>query len=238
MTPLRRRRRWLDQRETADRTRPRPLVVRTVNAMSVSARPARARRIWRRALTKRGRYGVPDLVLGCEMSDVDAQAVADATAPGVWQVVQRGELGSPDSALVIAVRRSRGLLADVQLLPGTPATSEGGGIRRRPILTARVYIDRTTAAAWSFRAAVTHTAPPRAPRARAAGLRALRQVRALLVAGDLNVGVRAALRALGRRVAGVRPIFVGVRRWVPTAPAAAVQLGGDHKGVDTVLWPA
>lgn len=238
MTPARRRRRWLDQRHTAGRTRPRPLVVRTVNAMSVSARPARARRIWHRALTKAGRYGAPDLVLGCEMSDVDAQAVADDAAPGVWQVIQRGELGSPESALVIAVRRTRGLLADVQMLPGSPATREGDGIRRRPILTARVYVDRAKPEAWSFRAAVTHTAPPRAPRARAAGLRALRSVRALLVAGDLNVGVRAALRALGRHVDGVRPVFVGVRRWVPTSPVAPVQLGGDHKAVDTVLWPA
>jgi hypothetical protein len=237
VTPARRRRRWLDQRHDQGRTRPRPLTVRTVNAMSVSAGRGRAEEIWANALTTPGRYGVPALVLGSEMWKVDAQAVADRVAPGVWQVVQRGKHGSPNAALVIAVRRTRGLLTHAKMLDGTAATSEGGGIRRRPILTARVFIDRTTPAAWSFVAAAVHAPPSRAPRARRRYLAALRTVRAALIAGDMNALQRAVQRALGRRVEGVRVLHFAIRRWIPTSPVTAVEVGGDHKGVDTVLWP-
>lgn len=234
ITPRRRRHRWLNRRKAKGRTRPRPLVLRVVNAMSVSASAEKATRIWERALDQPGEYGVPDVVNGCEMAKVKARHVPGAAD---FYVYQEGKTGSPDAALALAVRRSRGTMSGARLRAGTPATSEGDGIRRRPILEARVHMDPGTPQAWTFGNDVLHAPPPRAPRARRRFLDVVRTLTARVVSGDMNLTARLAARAIGRRVVGHGVICAAVRRWIPTSAVATVDLGGDHLAIDIIIWP-
>lgn len=225
MRPAARRRRWLNERAEVGRTRPRSLSVLLVNAASVSVRPERAERIWRRAVE----VGA-DVILACEMADVDA-----TPTPG-YEVVQARPVGSPDSALVIAVREDRGHTIRPRLLPGSPATSEGGGIRRRPILRARVLVDPGTPRRWSRTFAVEHAPPGRAPVAREDYLRSVDA--AAIVGGDLNVGRRWALRLFGgKRVHSAGVLHLAAPRWIPQTRARRIDVGSDHPAVLVTLWP-
>lgn len=64
----------------------------------------------------------------------------------------------------------------------------------------------------TLRAAAAHLAPPRAPRARAAGGARLARLRAKLKAGDLNLAQRFAAQLLGRRVVGAGVLWMTVPR--------------------------
>lgn len=234
-----RRRLWLARRRRNGRLRPRPLTERLVNAMSVSARAGKARRIFRRALRRAGRYGQPVIIRACEMSKVDAAAEAEKVAPGRFQVIQFGKIGSPESALAIVARKDRVRLWGAKLRPGSPATSEGDGIRERPILTCRATIDHGTPHVWTHDIAVTHAGPPRAPRARAQLLGALKEMLSWLenAAGDLNVTSQAARRILDRVAQGIGVLQYVTAAWIKTSPVEPIALGGDHLAVDRVLWP-
>lgn len=233
MTPSVRRAHWLARRRRNGRTRPAPLRLRAANAASVSFGTQRSVRVFERALEAPGKTGRPHIVAACELSDVDAATVAGEA----WNVVQYGEPGSPESALGIAVRDDRGAVIESRLLDGTAKTNEGGGIRRRPILRARLGIDVKTPRAWAPVILVPHAPPGRARHTRAQYLRRLVAVLGgAIVMGDLNIGHRVALRILGRRVHSTGVIHVAVPWWIPSV-AATVDVGSDHAGLDVVLWP-
>lgn len=233
MRPVLQRARWLARRRRNGRLQPAPLRLRAVNAASVSFSAARSTRVLERAFEEQGRFGRPHVIGACELADVDAAVVAGEA----WDVVQQGEIGSPESALGVAVRRDRGTVLAARLLDGTAATSEGGGIRRRPILRARLGIDAKTPRAWAPVILVPHAPPGRARRTRAQYLRRLVAVLGgAIVIGDLNIGHRVALRLLGRRVHSAGVVHVAVPWWIPSV-AATVDVGSDHAGLDVVLWP-
>lgn len=236
MRPLTVRSRWLARRAANGRLRPMPLRVRGVNVASVSFTPARALEVFDNAIRKPGHDGYPSVVAACEFADV--WTLGDDRPVG-WDFVQYGIPGSPDSALGIGVHLVRGRVVETQLLPGTPATSEGGGIRRRPILRARLGIDVRSRRAWAPTFLVVHAPPKRAPKARAAYLRRL--VAAALagdiIIGDLNVTHRVALRLLGRRVHSSGVLHVAVPLWIPST-ASTVDVGSDHLAIDVTLWPS
>lgn len=216
------------------KNRPAPLVVRVANCASVSTHPDKARDTFLRALHTSGRYGPPDVVLCQEMSDVDAAALAGSR----WIVSQVGPIGSPSSGLAIALRRPRVHRLSSTLLDGTPATHEGGGIRRRPILVDRIVVDRRTVHSWRLRVASGHAAPGRAPHARARFLHVFEQLRIRVRGGDLNVAGRVAARLFARRVYSIGVLHLVVSRWIPAVGPAPVDHGSDHPGVDVLLWPS
>lgn len=231
--PAARRADWLAARRRIGRARPRPVNVRLVNVASVTKPARQARAIFAEALIKPGPHGPPDLVLAVELSDVRAAELAGE----VWAVFQRGELGSPDSALGVAVRRERVRLSVAQLLPGTPSTSEGDGIRARPILIATVLMDPGTPQRWARALDLGHAPPARAPRARARYLAAFVKARGSLKIGDLNIEERWAARILGRRIRSAGVLHIGVPWWIPCTKAARVNVGSDHPALDVTLWP-
>lgn len=228
------RARFLRARRAAGRERPRPTVIRVVNCASVSVTPYRAAKIYARALRKPGKYGLPDVVLSCELADVDAKAMGALA----WQTFQRGPVGSPESALGISVRRSCAHLTTPGLDVGSPATREGRGIRMRPILRARIYFDRQTPHVWSRPFAVGHAPPARAPIARARYLANFARTKAFGKAGDLNIWHRWAARLLGnKRVHSVGVLHLALPRWIPQTKAARIDVGSDHPAFDVTIWP-
>lgn len=236
-TPAARRRAWLADRRATGKRRPRPLTIRVANAMSVSAPPAKATRIYETALTKAGPHGAPDIVLLCELADVDAQAAAVAEA---FQVIQRGPKGSPDSALGIAARRGRVALSEPRMIPGTNATRDrrGGWIRARPILTAIAVADPGSPRRWARKIKVGHAPPERAPRARLEYLRDFAKAGAPIGGGDLNIGHRWAARLTGKRVRSAGVLHLALPWWIPATKAARVDIGSDHHALDVTLWPS
>lgn len=234
MKPLTVRRRWIARRAANGRLRPMPLRVRAANVASVSFKPERARDVFEAAFRTPGHDGYPSVVAVCELADVDAEA----ERPVGWNFVQHGIIGSPDSALGIGVHLIRGRVIETQLLDGTPATSEGGGIRRRPLLRARLGIDVRSRRAWAPTFLVVHPAPKRAPKAQALYLRRLlAERRNAIVLGDFNIRHRAVLRLLGYRVHSAGVIHVAVPRWIPST-GSTVDIGSDHLAVDVTLWPS
>lgn len=141
---------------------------------------------------------------------------------------QPGELGSAESGTALGVRKSFGRLVRQDIIVGSEATSEGGGIRQRSILRARVV----TAEGLSFPVAAGHAPPPRAPKARSAFMRKLAGVSAWFKGGDLNVSGPIAARLTGRRVVGDGVLWLTVPRlgW-EVLSTQAVDVGGDHKAV-------
>lgn len=226
--------RWLRRRRPTH-TRPRPAILRVGNADSATAGPRHVARVLRRLLaTARPRT----VAVACvEASDVRGQEIADELAPGVWQVIQHGDLGSPESALLLAVRRDRVRVDGHTLLPGTPATSEGGGIRARPILSVHLTIDPGTPNEWTPPPInVGHAHPSRAARARARFMAALARVRGIRV-GDFNLTQTVVARLLGQRVHAAGVIAAGIPSWVPTVSRRAPLEGADHDALDITLWP-
>lgn len=238
MMRLTRRGRWLRARRRTGQARPRPAIIRVGNADGAISGPRHSTRVFRLLLETAPPRTVA--VACVEGPDFRGQAVADQHAPGTWDVVQHGTLGSPESALLLAVRRDRARVLGHTLLPGTPATSEGGGIRARPILSVRIVIDPDTPHEWEPPPIVVgHAHPARAPRARAAFMAALSRV-AGIRAGDFNLTARVVARLLGQRVHAAGVLALALPRWIParhrTVPAR--RLGGaDHPALDTVLWP-
>lgn len=246
MTPARRRRRWLAERAEVGRVEPRPFVVCVANCGSVHLRGERAKRVWLNALTTPGPWGPPDLVLACECADFDAESPTAASEAlelllrselPKWETVQRGHLGSPQSALALAMRRTRGRVADHHLRAGVPPTSEGGGIRQRPILVGTLLIDPDTPHVWTAPFADGHGHPSRAPRSRGEFMRKFLRVAARIAGGDFNLRQRFLARLTGRRVQAVGVLALMTRRWIRVSRARGVDIGSDHPAVHVCLWP-
>lgn len=233
--PLLRRRTWRERRKHLGRRRPRPLNVAAGNCMSVSTGPDHAAAIFRAYL-----HTGADVLLLSECADFDAAVVAEATSPGVWCVYQPGPVGSPESGAVVVWRRSRGRDLTHRLGLGSKATSEGGGIRDRPIAQVRLRIDGRSVWQWDRWFSAGHAPPPRAPRARAAFMARFARVWGVS-GGDLNLPARAVARVTGRRVRGFGVLHVVTPWWVPVGGVRRIpkaQLAGaDHDGVLATLWP-
>lgn len=219
---------------------PPPTRVLCVNAMSVSAGPAKAIEIFRAATNLR-----PALILATECADFNAERVAGKG----WSVVQYGQQrGDEDRAAlagcVIAVRDEVAHLHEgtERLLLGSRATREGRwktghGIRSRYIIKACVTFHPGTPRARTRWVAVGHSPPARAPIARAAFMLRLARTRAGIKAGDLNLRHDAVVKALGAFVRSVGVLHVIVAPWQPVGRAKPVDLGGDHQAVSVMLWP-
>ena len=228
MTPRMRRRRWIRARRFQGRDVPRPFTIRVSNCASVSFGESRVQRIFATTVS----LGNPDAIFTQETFDV----IADNT-PG-WNMAQVGAPGSPESALVIGIRATRGELLNVTLLPGVPATSEGGGFRKRPMLAATLDIDPQTPHHWRRRGLDGHANAERAPRARRRYLAVFRAARASIKAGDLNIRQQWAARLLyGQRVHSVGVLHLAIPAWIPQTKAVPVDVGSDHLAFDVTLWP-
>lgn len=231
-TPRAVRRAWLAARRAIGRRRPRQVTFRFANLGSVSFSDKHTRDVWRLALTKPGKRGVPDLVGCCEAADLP-QLGSDR----LIQHVRYGKPGDPDSALLLAARRDRVRLSRAQLLPGTPATGEGGGFRRRPLLRAHATFDAGTRHRWGRSVLIGHAAAARAPRSRLRFLRIFDRTGASIKAGDLNIRATRARRLLGgRRVFSDGVLHVAVPRWIPVE-ISLVDIESDHRAIDLTLWP-
>ena len=196
------------------------VVLRVANSAAVSAR-SRAAYCTRQALTKPGGYGLPDVVMFSEVSPVNVALVAYHHAVGT-SVVQHGVSGSPEAGVAIA---SRFPLTPLRPVLGSPATREGGGIRARPLVGARVGRLRV----WSG-----HAPPPRAPIARAAYLARLYMVRGV-IGLDSNREPGWMRRAFGRKWRGIGVLGLLIpRRFKPSRPWP-VHIGSDHEAVDVLI---
>lgn len=147
-----------------------------------------------------------------------------------YQWFQPGNLGSASSGCALGVRKVFGVLSETDRVVGSPATSEGGGIRERSILVGRIRTAKTLGRL-AFNGAASHAPPSRAPRSRAQYMRALRRVRAQWKAGDLNMGQRMAQRLLGRSVVGQGVLWLTVPATWRVLSARAINVGGDHKAI-------
>lgn len=144
---------------------------------------------------------------------------------------QPGKLGSPSSGCALGVRKDFGRLGNKVAVVGSPATSEGGGIRMRPILRGRVK-GNNAHQGLAFSAAVGHAPPPRAPKARTKFMERFAKMRANYKGGDLNLGQRLAARATGRSVVGQGVLWLAVPRknWTVVS-VRSINVGGDHKAI-------
>lgn len=144
---------------------------------------------------------------------------------------QPGKINSPESGTVLGLRKEFGALVNRTRFVGSKATSEGGGIRERSILRARVK-GNTAHKGLAFSAAGGHAPPPRAAKARAKFMEVFAQIKAKFKGGDFNLGKRLAERALGRRVLGRGVVWLALPRagW-KVVSWRTVDVGGDHRAV-------
>lgn len=200
---------------------PRSIVVRVANAAAVSA-PRYAHHCARRALTQPGKYGVPDVVLLSEVSPVGVSQVALIHAVGM-EVAQYAPAGSPQAGVAVA---SRLPIRKRAMSEGSARTSEGGGIRMRPWVGAKVK-----GLPWMRSG---HAPPKRAPLARA---RYIGRARALtgILGADWNSDPRWMRRTSARQYRGIGVLGLLVPlRW-KASKAAPCDIGSDHDAVDVVL---
>lgn len=193
-------------------------VIRVANSAAVS-NPREAAYCTRLALTKPGRHGVPDVVLLSEVSPVNVSQVALLHAVGM-EVAQYGPSGSAEAGVAVA---SRLPIRKRSMALGSARTSEGGGIRMRPLVGVKVK-----GLPW-LRAG--HAPPPRSPVARAVYLSRARTLRGF-VGADWNQPPtwmkRTSVRAY--RGIGVLGLLVPLR-WKAEDPSP-VDIGSDHPAVD------
>ncbi len=198
----------------------RVVVVRIANAADVSARRY-AKQCVRRALTTPGRFGRPDVVLFSEVSSVDVAQIASLHARSA-QVIQYGDVGSPEAGVAIV---SRLPLRKPRTVMGSPKTGEGGGIRMRPIVGGKTR----GLSFWSI-----HAPPPRSPVARALFIARCRARRGV-VAGDWNQTPRWMRRTSARKYRAVGVLGALIPRRFKPSKAHGVDIGSDHLAVDIRL---
>lgn len=202
-----------------------PVVVRIANCQGVSERnPGNEAR---RAMTHAGPYGLPDVVLFSEVANVDLRVIGHE-----WDVLQKGAVGSASAGTALATRCATARRAhQSRYVIGSPATSEGGGIRERGIVSDRVRAKGSR----SIRAWSGHAPPPRAPIARARFLVTSRLLFGVF-GGDLNTAAPLLRRRVTRKVRAVGVLGLLVPRWIPCSPPEPVDIGSDHMAVDVVLY--
>lgn len=199
----------------------RRLVVRVANSAAVSA-PKFAHHCTRRAITQAGYFGVPDVVLLSEVAPVNVAQVALLHAVGS-EVVQYGTGGSPEAGVAIV---SRLPIARRKMAVGSARTSEGGGIRMRPLVGAKI------AGLWFW---AGHAPPPRSPVARALYLARARMTSGLIGA-DNNQPPDWMRSHFGRKYRGNGVLGLLVPRRLKASKAHGVDIGSDHLAVDVEVW--
>lgn len=186
----------------------------------------------RKALTVPGKFGLPWIVVLSEVSPLEVSDVADRLGFGT---VQRGRPGSPRAGVAICHDRSHATRQhDVRLKVGSPATSEGEGIRMRPILTERYAFRDGQVFARHLDVSAVHNPPGRAAKAQADYMADVRQTQGL-VGGDLNEDVATMKRTTERTYRGIDVLGFIVPEWVEASAAWPVDIDSDHPGVDVLL---
>lgn len=204
------------------------VVVRVANSAAVHA-PGRAKEVTRRALTKPGVHGIPDIVLLQEVAPVDVRELGRLTG---HDVIQYGPIGSPQAGVAIAVRHPIGQRRGrPQLVVGSRRTREGGGIRMRPLISEVITVRGSRV----LRYASGHADPPRAPLANKEFMKAVRRQWGV-VGGDFNHRIVGLRRILTRKVRGKGALALVVPPWVTCSKATGVEIGSDHLAVDVVLY--
>jgi hypothetical protein len=201
-----------------------PVVVRVANCQSVSAGARKSATIFRTALTKSGPFGVPDVVLGCECSDFDAEKIAEAEG---WQAAQFGHPTDTARRGSVAAFRTDGLVTS-SLAVGSEA---GEGIRTRYVVSAFTEVNGH---AETFIAG--HAPPDRAPNAQAEWLAKVDEWPGILGA-DFNTHGPTLDRMFARQVRAIGVLALLVPADIPCSTARAVDIGSDHPAVDVLLWP-
>lgn len=202
-----------------------PAVVRVANCQDVAVSSSRAASNVVRALTSPGYYGLPDLVLFSEIATVDLWRVAERHG---FTGLQMGSVGSPYAGVGLAVRDETAVRAHRdRLVVGSPATSAGGGIRMRPLVSDLVSVRGSKwVRVWSG-----HAPPPRAPLARLRYLAAVRGQQGI-VGADFNLPP-AEMRARYLRVyhgIGVLGLLTPAR--YDASIARPLDIGSDHDAAD------
>lgn len=192
------------------------VVVRIANCEGVSERtPADEARL---ALSKPGKFGLPDVVLFSEVSWLDVGALA---AKWGYDAVQYGERGSPEAGVAIALCTFDTLSRPALAVGSRPVL----GVRMRPLVSARAY-----GAKWT----TGHAPPPRTPVARALYLARVRATGGI-VGLDSNQSPAWMRRSFVRKYRGIGVLGVLVpRRW-QASEAHPVDIGSDHLAVDVRL---
>lgn len=194
------------------------LVVRVANCQGVSERdPQEEAEL---AITKPGEYGIPDVVLLSEVSWLDAHMLAKQHG---WVAVQHGERGSAEAGVAILSRITPA--KPLRPVIGSIATREGGGIRQRPIVGAKIGGLRF----WSG-----HAPPPRSPIARAAYIARCRARRGV-VGGDWNQYPTWMRRTSVRQYRGSGVLGLLVPMAWKSSAARGVAIKSDHEAVDVRL---
>lgn len=198
----------------------RRIVLRIANCEGVSERrPADEAKA---ALTKPGEHGLPDVVLFSEVSWLNLSLLARLNTPD-FRTLQMGNPGDPDAGVAIA---SRDPLRKPSLAIGSERTSEGGGIRMRPMIGARTYGTPFTG---------VHPPPPRSPIARLRYIARARTRRGI-VGGDWNQDPKWMRRTSLRKYRGIGVLGVLIPRHIKAGKATSVDIGSDHLAVDVPLW--
>lgn len=171
------------------------------------------------AITKPSVYGEVDVWLGCELAWADLDAIAERHG---LHALQYGERGSAEAGVGILSRRP---IADGSMLEAVRSTSEGGGIRMRPITTGRTSRMRVSA---------IHAHPQRAPVAQRVYMARVKATPGI-VGGDFNREAAWMRTNFERQYRGIGVLGLLVpARW-KSSPAKPVDIGSDHPAVDVVL---
>lgn len=194
------------------------IVARVANCQGVSER--RPQDEARAALTREGKYGLPDIVLLSEIAWLNLPALCDELG---WHGIQHGTQGSPEGGVGIACSVP---IEPLGLLVGSKATSEGtGGVRMRPVVGGE---------AWGIPWWALHAPPPDSPKARRAYIGAARCCSGTL-GGDWNQPVANMRRTSERAYRGSGVLGILTPHALNPGKAATVNIGSDHPAVDVVL---
>lgn len=207
-------------------------VVRVANCAAVSA-PRRAQSVFTTALTKPGKYGLPDVVLAMEVAPVPVGAVAHSHG---FDGVQFGQVDSARAGSAVAVRRATfEAVGKPRMRLGSKETREGGGIRDRWWVSDKVRPVRGKGnGRRGKRMWAGHAPPPRAPRARSLFVRTVPTLRGLAGA-DFNLHPDALRNTFTRKVRAIGVLGLVIPRGLRATPAAPCEIGSDHLAVDVLV---
>lgn len=208
-----------------------PVVVRVANCKGVSTTPAKSRAIFRRALTEPGHYGKPHIVLAMEMLKVDAEGCASELVG--WEAIQYGyphDLARAGS--VIAYNPEYVQARGRRLVETSPA---GDGTRTR--FTVRAPLAACGHQAEPFNAG--HAPPDRSEGPQRRWYERSKHIDGIFGA-DFNDRPDFLEARYGRQVCAVRGEVLGLLApaRIPVSDTKPIDIGSDHLGQDTVLWPA
>lgn len=205
----------------------RSVLIRVGNFQSVSAGPAKARGIFIASLTEWGKWGIPDVVLGCEAADFKAELVGERFGFDVAQFTESS--ASAGSALAWHAKTGAHAISKPRLVPGTPA---GEGIQARSLVQAHLAVRGRRP--WC---AAGHAPPDRAERLQVSYLDRLRKIHGVIGLDANNWPGEMAAHGYLREYVGVALLGALVPKRIPTSHPKAIDIGGDHKAVDILLWP-